>query len=667
MVGKLRARRSVMMAAALCALMVVAAGVAMTVLNKKAPSAFPEIGYSLSSTVISEDYGSSTSDMTIKVNSKTQTKYDYSDEGLRINFSQPSSSLTFKKASTLANSVRLVANVSSLDRNHTLDITAKFNVKSDISLYYGVTIRLSTNMVRLIPNCWLGEGTPSVQTYAYLYDVREKGTVDILVEVDNGNIIVGIDGFEKTFETNYKTYTDLLLDGVTFASNELSWQWPAEIVLERFEVGKNANIVYHDRLHTTMTPDGHDFTIALQIHADQANPARLLLLKQLADEYGVRGEFDCWVDIPDYYTETQYSINTSAAYYDALLALRGSGWDITLHAATCTPANRTEVISLIEQFEEKFGPLKSWVDHGNVLQDIWRYGNDPYSDYYIGDYLTENDVMIWANNESQSHSQCQDLNLDTVRYQSTAYPGLDLLKVSHFGFLGDCDSWQQSFAPVTQDELSDRQRIYASNNAVLIWHDYTFRFDYVEDEGINYADQSHANMGYPYTLFTWDDSNNANAHPNGTWHLQPEVEDYFAAMRANYNVWYATPREIYDRSIIMEHLNVSENATTVTITNPSAQSITGLTIFTKERPRYCLTAGSNFYYARQGAESYNFVIPEVPAGGSIVLTKADPSSAPSTVSGDDQTTVRGDSFGWYFEATIGVSMMRPQSSIKNEG
>jgi hypothetical protein len=266
-------------------------------------------------------------------------------------------------------------------------------------------------------------------------------------------------------------------------------------------------------------------------------------------------------------------------------------------------------------------------------------GDDPNSSYYVGDYLAAHNITVWVNNESHSHSMAQDLNLDSVMYHNADVPGLNLMHVSRYGFLEDTFGWQEEFAPVTQAELGDRQRIYAANSDVLIWHDYTWRFMYVNDTingtSTHYARESESSMGYPYELITPEyqqaDGVGANVYPNGTWYLKPFVEEYFAAMKQEYNVWYATPDEVYDRSLVTSKLIVSEDSAWVNITNPTTSDISGLTLFTKEHPSYSLANGNTTYLVHKGAENYQFVIPQVPAGGSISLAKVKSTSSATMV------------------------------------
>ena len=593
---------------------------------------YPAVGYALSSTIVSEKFNNRSTSFDLSVKGRSSTHYDFSEQGLRVTFDDNTSKLQVMKYGTRSNVIRALVDVGSLDNNHSFFLSANFKVKEKPSFYYGALIGLSTNTIELIPNAWLGQGTPLLQRMTYTYDVKARENVDITIQALNGNVVVGVDGVSTEFKVEKGAYSDLQFEGFSLFPNEYRWSSPSTVTLRCLELGDGGDVMYHDRLHKTITPWGHDFTLALQIHTDGANPAQLALLKLLADRYGVRGEFAAWMNVSD--TATAYSITTNDDYAAALLALQRSGWDISLHAAKSGSADRAEVIDLIERFEERYGPLRSWVDHGPVSQDIWQQGNDPSSNYYISDYLLSKNVMIWVNEEDHSHSQVQDLNLDAVSYHHDRYPGLSLLKVSRFGFLADCTGWLSYFAPADRTELSDRQRIYASNSAVMIWHDYTNKYTYVEDAGVNYSTQSLPDMGYRYELLTG--TVNPYTHPNGTWHLIPAVEDYFAAMKSDYNVWYATPREVYDRSIQLEQVHVDENETRVTITNPTAVDVPGFTLFTKEKPWYCLLNGDQRLCSQRGAENFCFVIPDLPAGATLVLDKAnngssDASNGPSSL------------------------------------
>jgi hypothetical protein len=599
-----------MIAAIVCVATVVATAVFLYPVNNgdDGEATFEGFGYELTSRVVSERFNTSETSVKLSVSDPQKVDYTRGEDGLKVFYVGNASYLDIEKGSTEADAVRCVLNVSEIDNNHFLDLKVKFLTKDVSSWYYGVTVRMAPNKVYLIPDVWLGSGTPEVQSHAFMYDVAARGTLDIVVEVREGNIVVGIDGLESTLRTDYKVFDDLMFGNVRLASNRERWASPAEVTLERLDIAKGGDIIYHDRLHKTVTAWGHDYTLALQIHADQANPAQLDLLRQLADQYGVRGEFEAWMDTAD--TRSEYSVRTSEEYADVLCALQESGWDIGLHAVTSNPSTRAQIIPLLDEFEERYGPLVSWVDHGNIQQDIWRQGKDPSSPYYVSDLLVDGNVMIWVNDENHSHAAVQDMNLLPVRYHHDSYPGLDLMRTSRYGFLEETNDWWSPSDPVTAEDLSGRQRVYASNSAVLIWHGYTWQFMCVEDGGVNHSLQSHKSMGYDYEPIDVGDfvRNGANVHPDGTWYFKQVATEYFKAMNEYFDVWYATPRQVYDRSIAMEQLTVEENDGTVTLRNNGPTALEGVTLYTKQRPDCCLENGGTRYCANQGAENWMFVI-----------------------------------------------------------
>ncbi len=653
--AKLGARAFIMVAAVICVVTVITtAMIYPTNTGDAAKMTFEGYGYELTSRVVSEGFNTSQSSVKLSVSDGQKVDYTKGSSGLKVNFKGNGSSLTVERGSTSADAVRCVLNASAVDSDHFLDLKVKFLTKEVSSWYYGITIRMTPNKVFMYPDVWLGSGTPNFQGQAFLYDVAARGTLDLLVEVRDGNIIVGIDGLETTIKTDHKVIDNLMFGSVTLASNRDRWSTPAPVTLERLDIANGGNVIYHDRLHKTVTAWGHDFTLALQIHADQANPAQLDLFRQLTEQYGVRGEFEAWMDTSS--SDSEYSIRTSEDYANALDALQEAGWDIGLHAVTSNPSTRAQILPLIDEFEGRYGPLVSWVDHGNVQQDIWQKGKDPSSPYYISDLLVDGNVMIWVNEEEHSHAKVQDLNLNTVRYRHDSYPGLDLMRSSPYGFLEETNDWWSPDKPVTAEDLSGRQRVYASNSAVLIWHDYTWRMMCVEDGGVNYSLQSHKSMGYAYEPINVTDfiKQGANVHPDGTWKFKQVAVEYFKALSEGYDVWHATPREIYDRSIAMEQLVVSENDSAVTIKNNGPTALEGLTLYTKQRPDYCLESGGTRYYASQGAESWKFVIPEVPANSTIVLSKSEtPSSAPSVTGGQAHVVMWGDADELYLQAVRG--------------
>ena len=89
----------------------------------------------------------------------------------------------------------------------------------------------------------------------------------------------------------------------------------------------------------------------------------------------------------------------------------------------------------------------------------------------------------------------------------------------------------------------------------------------------------------------------------------------------DYDVWFAPVRDIYDRSCLIQALDVEEDATQVVIRNPSDQDIEGLTLFTQSQPDYWLKGFGTTHSASKGsAGSWHFIL-DVPAGAEVVLEK----------------------------------------------
>ncbi|HXZ23340.1 MAG TPA: hypothetical protein VEH08_01260, partial [Methanomassiliicoccales archaeon] len=303
-------RRIYILLACVCVVIIVAGTIVLTNPAKEPPAnSFPEIGYQMTPALDSEGFSSPPSGVQLSVNNASMVQYAYSAGGLIVTFNQTSSALYVTSSSTSStNQVRFVLNASVLDDNHLMSVLVNFKVKETPWWYYGLRIELAANMINLIPVVWLGPGTPIYQNYCFLYDVSVRGTIDVVVQVVNGNLVVGVDGFETTLKTDYKAFTDLQYDRTTLASDSDNWSTPSNVVLKKFELGNNAQIVYHDRLHRTTTPGGYDFTLALQIHADYITPSQLALMTYLSNTYGIRGVMTIWMNTSD---SDEYSIDTN--------------------------------------------------------------------------------------------------------------------------------------------------------------------------------------------------------------------------------------------------------------------------------------------------------------------------------------------------------------------
>ena len=84
--------------------------------------------------------------------------------------------------------------------------------------------------------------------------------------------------------------------------------------------------------------------------------------------------------------DSEYSVNTDPEYAGPLRPSK-LGWEIGLRGDQ--PFIRPGgPYLMIEQFESMYGPLRSWVDHGDVQQDIWQQGRVTTS-LFISDRLVE--------------------------------------------------------------------------------------------------------------------------------------------------------------------------------------------------------------------------------------------------------------------------------------
>jgi hypothetical protein len=108
---------------------------------------------------------------------------------------------------------------------------------------------------------------------------------------------------------------------------------------------------------------------------------------------------------------------------------------------------------------------------------------------------------------------------------------------------------------------------------------------------------------------------------NGEWHLLPSFRS-FLNWTQDYDVWFATVRDIYDRSALVQQVKVEENQTHIRIVNPTSTMIEGFTLYTKSLPEFDLVDGSTIYSSGKGTgNSWHFVIDLAP-NSEVVLEKS---------------------------------------------
>ena len=510
-------------------------------------------------------------------------------------------------ASTIA--VRL-SGLEHLDANHKGFMEVQLERCKHEGRFYQLRLYFGGQRISLTPGYYLGKNSTDMERINFNYNLDE---LNILIQVVDGIICCGINGIEYQMPVNYTGgyWNDLCVKNITFGSSS-PWTSTLSFNVERIAISQSSHYSYIDKLHKTITPGGYDFTYGIQYHADNANPEQLSLLAELTKEYGIKGEFDAWMNVEN--PNFEYSVKTNQSYKDRLLMLQSLGWDIGLHAVTNYSAKRSELLPLIDEFNKTFGKLRSWTDHGLVSQDINQFGNDRSSEYYIADYLSSNDIMIWVNNESHSHSKGMDLNKDIVFYHYSGFPGLNLEKVSKYSVLTFFDDWDASYAPTTTRDMDNRLRAFAAEGAVILLHDYTIRYFYIEQKGTKYALWNFSNMGYPYTTpKSEEESKSAAWHRGGTWHIFEPVLVLYDAL-AKYTVWHATPRQIWDRARAIQNITLHESATAVEFINPTPYVINNFQLTTISEPKYALLLNGKYFNPIKGAQNWHFVIDEIPKG-----------------------------------------------------
>jgi hypothetical protein len=447
-----------------------------------------------------------------------------------------------------------------------------------------------------------------------LYDITD--TLHLLVHVENGQIELGLNGIE-----DLQTLPTVATWAPRFMEMSLG-AGPKDPVLgnvymSSFVLGLGTAWHYYDGLHKTIVPDGKDFAFSLHMHADRTYPQYLHLMADLSREYGLNGTYDAWLWANDQF----YSMSESE-YTQGLLDLRSAGWDLGVHGIGYVTVNRTVALYALDRMEEEIGPLRTWSDHGYRTQNLYKDGTDPDSGYYIADRVNEIGAA-WMHKNRKSHSFYNDLNRDGMSYSDPDYPDLPLFRVS------PQQAWTMYSDPGRQDDLDDYLRAWSADRSVIVTHDYLPYFFYVENStGPLSVVPGEDGIGY----FPWSELIPKTTFVGEQWEPLPSFIR-FLNWTKNYNVWFAPVRDIYDRSCLIQALEVEESATQVVVRNPTDQNIEGLTLFTQSQPDYWLSgSGTTYSASKGGAGSWHFIL-DVPAGTEVVLKKVGISSVASTLDG----------------------------------
>ncbi len=427
---------------------------------------------------------------------------------------------------------------------------------------------------------------------------------DLLVQVTEGGIRSGLNGIEE-----FQPFDSLL--GFEPHRSEVKVSAGQgissfrEVALFRVQASRSDGYQYVDTLHKTIVPDGKDFAFSMHIHADKAYIQHFEVMANLSNEIGLKGTYDAWWQG----NSQQYGME-SPEYVAALHALQDSGWDIGMHAGSINDMTREQVIATIENMTAELGDMRTWSDHGARQQDIWKNGTNESSPFYNKDLIIGIGAA-WVNNKTHSHSMWNDINRQGMSYTLPELEGLPLFRVSK----------QQAlylyYEQGRQQDLSSWLRAMPAQRSVFIAHDYFPFFCYVSNATGNYsvlpAHDGIANTPWSQLVVKRD-------FTNASWHALPRFVEFLEFAR-DHNAWFATVREVYDRSSLVQKIVVKETAKQVSITNFNTEAVEGLTLYSRGDPQYQLAgAGSNHIPQKGAGGSWHFVF-DLGPGEEMVLYK----------------------------------------------
>ncbi len=532
----------------------------------------------------------------------TTARYDFGSEGMAINLASPGDKVQVAKDQA-ADTFTTVLDI------HELDLVGRgnFQFQAKFALgdgdHYQVDVHVDQRQTYVTYTASIGEAR-AVGYGDMLYDITD--TLYLLVHVENGQIELGLNGIEDV-----QTMPSLSKWTPRFAEISLGAgeEDPVlgNVYMSTFVLGLGTTWHYYDGLHKTIVPDGKDFAFSLHMHADRTYPQYLHLMANLSREYGLNGTYDAWLWANDQF----YSMSESE-YAQGLLDLRSAGWDLGVHGIGYVSVNRTIALYALDRMENEIGPLRTWSDHGYRQQNLYKDGTDPDSGYYIADRV-EDIGAAWMHKNTKSHSFYNDLNRDGMSYTDPDYPDLPLFRVSPE------QAWTMYSDPGREDDLDKYLRAWSADRSVIVTHDYLPYFFYVDNSsGPLSVVRDEEGMGY----FPWSELIPKTTFVGEDWAPLPSFTRFLNWTR-DYDVWFAPVRDIYDRSCLIQALEVHEDSNKVVIRNPSDQGIEGLTLYSQSQPDYELGDSGTSYTATKGsAGSWHFIL-DIPAGGEVVLEKGE--------------------------------------------
>lgn len=568
-------------------------------------------GYVLDETIFSSDFHTADANFTIDT-PYSGAGFQYTTDGLLCNWSSASKLVRINIAASESNAVRMVATATISDANRPLWYFALKGANDYPNIM--VIINPQPYTVAISGTVYTALGVNhAMDAMNIRMDGNGTFTYDMMVSIaTDGILTVGVNGVDVTQDLGLSFVAPCQVTSVR-ASSGLAFDSTPHYI-NSVTVGSDAE--YVDVLHPTITPWGYDLTYSVHFHADGARPATIAAITEISETYGLKGTLDIFMRGD----ATEWGWNDTG-YAQAVLDLYNSGWSIGIHAFANHNVTRADMLTLLDTFEDYFGTLKTFSDHGYVQQTMIRNGMNSSNQYYIADILVDKGTTVWVNDVPVSHSIYVDLNIGGVSYENSTYEGLNLFRVTAL----QSGAFFNGYA--SKAAMEDAFQTYAWQRAVILEHEYIARFLYaMMPNGTKYT--LWPTVGdYIYNSDVYFDSK--HNLPEATWHALPNLVT-FLSMLNDYNTWYAPAYDVWARSHIIQQMTVSDAAGTVTITNPTATDVPGFTLYSISEPEYALQCDNKIYYPVKGTYSWSFVIDEVPRGASIILSKVDiPLSAPT--------------------------------------
>ncbi len=531
----------------------------------------------------------------VNLTSPTGTLTDATADGLRVTFEEPSGAFRLNLGER-AETMTLLMNTSAVMRDRGCIIDVEVIFKIDLNKYYRLDLLINPTYVLVDFDPFWEEGGEGHRT-AILHDV--SAWTALLIEVDNGEATVGIDGLDRTATLPAVPSFSPVLERIDV--RVIGVVEGRQMVIDHIALGAGEH-TFKDGLHKTMVPDGKDFAFTYIIHADRAYPGHLGLMANLSEQYGLRGTYDAWTNGTDRY----YGMD-DPEFRDALHVLQGAGWDIGLHAGSSGPMTREQMVSSIENLSHEFGAPRSWSDHAFLPQDLAVQGWSSSSDYYTADLVSEMGLG-WAHAWHGTAFR-NDLNRIGMGYQVEGLDGLPLYRVSKdtswdiYGeHAADLDQWLGA---------------WAMERSLIVVHDYFAYMSYASNDTGSYSvHDGLEGMNY----LPWGQLYPKQVLQGAQWRALPQFES-FLNWTAVHDVWFTTLRDAYDRSQMVDRVLVHEYPDKVVITNPGDAPVQGLTLYSRSMPDYALNHDGTVIHASKGsAASWHFVI-DLGPGEMVVLKK----------------------------------------------